>query len=397
MCGLLCGAATSQVISSQVQLGDVFTEQTMNVVEVSDAISMTSTAMGNGLSGSNASGGDLTVDVRQEVQGAISSHGVLSAAGAMGQSTVISTSATGNSVDTGMQGGAMTATVTQYAGPAGVLARGQTEAAEGAATDFNDNTQAVNNSFGLGLTGATAGVRLSQTTDGQAFADGGAIIGDVANSLTMASQAVGNNATMTGAASSAFRTVVDQTNNADLVQASKFAAYGSSYLTTTAANASANNLHATNDGGLVDVSSVQNNTAYVRAQAEETSAAFSSAAAIAYGVGNSMMAGTMGGDAIIYNEQNNGLGGVEAVASFSGGQGYDAVASATAMGNAATGYACADCTATLRASNYQTNSADISATAGMTTTGPSRSAIGSATSVGNNASYYVAVPTRSTQ
>jgi hypothetical protein len=397
MSALFCGAATSQVVSSQVQLGDVFTEQTMNVVDVSDAVSLTSTAMGNGISGSNASGGDLAVDVQQDVRGAVNSHGVLNAAGAMGQSTVISTSATGNSVDSGMQGGTMRAAVNQYAGPAGVLARGQTEADEGAAVDFNDNTQAVNNSFGMGLTGAAAGVRLTQTTDGQAFADGGAIIGDVANNATMASQAVGNNATLTGVGGSAFRAVTDQANNADLVQASKFAAYGSSYVTTTAANASANNLHATNEGGLVDVNSVQNNTAYVRAQAEETSATFGSGTANAYGVGNSLMAGTMGGDAVIYNEQTNALGGVEAVASFGGGAGYDAVASATAMGNAATGYACSECTSTIRAANYQTNSADISATASMSTTGPSRSAIGSATAVGNNASYYVSVPGRSVQ
>jgi hypothetical protein len=389
---MLCGAATSQVISSQVQLGDVFTEQTMNVVDVSDAVSMTTTAMGNGISGSNASGGDLTLDVQQQVQGAINSHGVLNASGTMGQSAVLSTSATGNTVESGMKGGAMTATVSQYAGPAGVLARGQTEAEDGAAADFNDNTQAVNNNYGMGLTGAAAGVRLSQTTDGQAFADGGAIIGDVSGNLAMSSQAVGNNATLTGVANSAFRAIADQTNNADLVQASKFAAYGSSYVSATNANASANNMNANNAGGLVDVTSTQTNNAYVRAQAEETSAAFSSATVTAYGVGNSLTAGTVGGDALIYNEQNNGLGGVEAIASFGGGAGYDAIASATAMGNAATGYACSDCTSTIRATNSQTNSADISATSTMTMSGPSRSALGSAVAVGNNASYYVTQP-----
>jgi hypothetical protein len=394
---LLCGAATSQVISDQVQLGDVFTEQTMNVVDVSEFIGMTSTAMGNGLSASNATGGPMTVNARQTLQGAVQSTGVLEAAGTMGQSTVLSSSATGNSIDTGMDRGTMTALATQHAGPAGVLARTQTEAAAGGTVDFNDNTQAINNSFGMGLTNAAAGVRLIQTTEGSAFADGGAIMGQSTGAATVASQAVGNNATMTGVQGSAFRAVADQTNAANLVQASKFTAYGSSYVSTTAASASANNLHATNEGGLLDVTSRQANTAYVRAQAEETSAYFSAGTANAYGVGNSMIAGSMGPEVVIVNEQLNELGGVESTAYFGAGTGYDATASATAMGNAATGYACSDCGATLRATNNQTNSADVGSTARMTVGGPSRTATGTATSVGNNASYYISPAARTTQ
>jgi hypothetical protein len=394
---LLCGAATSQVISDQVQLGDVFTEQTMNVVDVSDAIAMTSTAMGNGLSASSTTGAPLRVTARQTLEGAIQSTAVLDAAGIMGQTTVLSTSATGNSTETGMERGAMTAVINQYAGQAGVLARTQTEAPIGGSVEFNDNTQAINNSFGMGLTNAAAGVRLSQTTDGQAFADGGAIMGENTGNATMAGQAVGNNATLTGVSGSAFRSVSDQTNNGGLVHASKFAAYGSSYVSTTAASASANNLHATNDGGMLEVTSAQANTAYVRAQAEETSAFFSAGTANAYGVGNSFTAGSMGPEVTITNEQLNELGGVEATASFGAGMGYDATASATAMGNAATGYACSECSATMKATNNQINSADVASVARMTMSAPSRTATGTATSVGNNASYYVSAPSRTTQ
>ena len=87
---LSCGAATSQVISEQIQLGDVFTEQTMNVVDVSDAITMTSAAMGNGLSASNSNGGDLSVQASQTLGGQIRSGAVLDAAGTMGATTTIS-------------------------------------------------------------------------------------------------------------------------------------------------------------------------------------------------------------------------------------------------------------------------------------------------------------------
>ena len=393
---LFCGAATSQVINQQVQLGDVFTEQTMDVVDVSDAITMTSASMGNGVSASNASGGPLKVTSSQDVEGRIEAHAVLSVSGTMGTSTVISTSATGNSTDTGMLGGALSAGSSQYAGAAGVLARGQTEAAEGSAVDFNETTQAVNNSFGMGLTNAAGGARLTQVTDGGAMADGGAIVGEATGQATVAGMTAGNDINLTGINGSAYRVVADQTNRGDVVQASKFTAYGSSYLSTTAASSSANNLHATNQGGALDVTNTQTNSAYVRAQAEETSAFFSAATANAYGVGNSLLAGSLGPDVTIVNDQTNTDGGIEATASFGGGTGYDGTATATAMGNAATGYACSECSASLRADNHQINSADVSSTAHTNVSGPSRSVLGTAASVGNNASYYVSAPTSTT-
>ena len=368
----------------------------MDVVDVSDVIAITSAAMGNGVSASNASGGALKFNSLQQVYGQIQGVSVLNAAGTMGQKTTISTSATGNSADTGMLGGPLTAVANQYAGPAGVLARGQTEAAEGGAAEFNDTTQAVGNSFIMGLTNASAGVRLSQTTEGGALADGGAIVGQVTGNALVSAQTVGNNATLTGTEGSAFRAVIDQTSRGSVLQGSKFTAFGDSYVSTTAASASANNLHATTQGGLLDVNNHQNNRSYVRAQAEETSAYFSAGTANAYGVGNSLLAGALGPEVTIYNEQVNSEGGVEATASFGGGTGYDGVASATAMGNAATGYACSECTAKLKADNYQTNSSDVAAIARTTIGGPSRSAIGSAAAVGNNASYYVSAPTKST-
>lgn len=391
---LSCGAATSQVISEQIQLGDVFTEQTMNVVDVSDAITMTSAAMGNGLSASNSNGGDLSVQASQTLGGQIRSGAVLDAAGTMGATTTISTTATGNSIDTGMERGSITADIAQTAGAAGVIARGQVEAPAGAATDLNQTTQAINNSYGLGLTNAAAGVRLNQYSEGGALADGGLIIGSLSGQGTLAGQAVANNATLTGVNGSAFRVISEQVSRGDIVQGSKFSAYGESYLTTTNANASANNLHSTNDGSEMTVTSLQSNSSYVRAQADGTSAAFSSSQTTAYGVGNSMLAGSFGPEVTISNTQENTGGGVEVTASFGGGTGYDASSTATAFGNAASGYACSSCTASLKAENYQINSAEIGATSRSTTTGPSRSVTGTASAVGNNASYYVTAPSQ---
>jgi hypothetical protein len=391
---LSSGAATSQVVSQQIQLGDVFTEQTLDVQDVSDAITVTSAAMGNGLSASNSSGGNLTVRANQGLGGQVTAGAVLNATGIMGTTTTISTSATGNSIDTGMIGGAITANVTQTAGAAGVLARGQIEAEEGAATDINETTQAITNSYGLGLTNAAAGIQLNQYSEGGVLADGGLIVGSLSNQGTLTGQAVANNATLTGVNGSAFRANTTQTSAGDIVQASKFAAYGESYVTLTNATASANNVHATNDGPELTLNNVQTNASYVRAQAEETSATFSSGQATAYGVGNSLLAGSFGADVTISNTQNNTGGGVEVTATLGGGSGYDASSSATAFGNAATGYACSSCTSSLRADNNQTNSSEVGATSHLTTTGPVRSATGSATAVGNNASYYVTAPSQ---
>ena len=48
----ITGAATSQSVVNnvQVQLGDVFSTQTMNVVDVSDATTATTTSTGNSVS-----------------------------------------------------------------------------------------------------------------------------------------------------------------------------------------------------------------------------------------------------------------------------------------------------------------------------------------------------------
>ena len=118
----------------------------MNVVDVSDSITMTSAAMGNGFAASNSSGGNLSVQAGQTLGGQVRATAVLDAAGTMGTRTTVSTTATGNSLDNIMTGGSVTASVTQTAGAAGVLARGQIEAPEGAATELNPITQAVNTS-----------------------------------------------------------------------------------------------------------------------------------------------------------------------------------------------------------------------------------------------------------
>ena len=95
----------------------------------------------------------------------------------------------------------------------------------------------------------------------------------------------------------------------------------------------------------------------------------------------------LGGD----NTQSNS-GGVVSNASFSGNNGFDAASSATAMGNAATGFACSDCNGVVNVNNNQMNSGGVSATSTIDIAAPNRSVNASATAVGNNATFYVSKP-----
>ena len=163
-------------------------------------------------------------------------------------------------------------------------------------------------------------------------------------------------------------------------------------MATASATAPANNASATPSGRVLDVATNQTNEAYVRAQSENDAANFGALSAVSYGVGNTAMAGNSGQEVDIDNTQLNEGGGVEVLANLSGGGGYDALASSTAVGNASSGYACAECNGRMTVSNRQTNSADIAATSTTTITGTARTATGYSSALGNTACYYVTRP-----
>ena len=118
------------------------------------------------------------------------------------------------------------------------------------------------------------------------IADGGAHVGAVTGSISVSATTAGNNINISGANQSASRLITDQANTADVTQASKFTAYGSSYLSATTATATGNTLSVANEGPLTDLTSNQWNTSYVRGQAEATSYQFGGAQTNAYAVGN---------------------------------------------------------------------------------------------------------------
>ena len=390
---LPCGAATSQtstVLNNQVQLGDVFSQQTLNVETVSDSTTANTTASGNAYSAST-DGSDLALRSNQTSSGNVLANTVVNVDTNSGAQTYLSTTATGNLGDANVYAGTMTAVFNQATTPSTVKANSQIEAEQAETGEVAASTQAVANDQSLGVSYGAAGVRVNQTNAGDVYADGGAIYGLVSGSAELTAGAMGNNVALSGDGGSGTRVVVNQQNTSDSVQAAHFTAYGQVQDAKTTSIAAGNNFNAVNEGYLLDATTNQGNQAYVRAQAESSAANFGSGAAVANGVGNNAVMGDIGGEVIVDNTQFNEGGGIEAVAAYTGGEGYDGLASASASGNAAVGYACADCSGRMTVDNSQTNTTDIGATATATlTTG--RSISGVANAVGNTATYYVSRP-----
>ncbi|MDP2213425.1 holdfast anchor protein HfaD [Phenylobacterium sp.] len=394
---LTSAVATSQtydsvIVSDQVQTGDIFAGQTLNVVEITETTTAVTTATGAAF---NGSGEDVTLDIRanQNLQANVTADTRLDAAVSSGATTALTTAATGVTSESNIYGGTLTGVYNQRTGPGLIYGHSHVEAPDAEVGDVTASTQAVGASQGFGVSYSVVGARVNQTNQADVVADGGGTYRYVEGSATFVGAATGTNVTSSGAGGSGERYIINQTNSAALTQASQFTAHGSAYLSTTSATASGDNINLYNEGGLLDVTSNQHNQAYIRAQTGASAYQFGSASSISYGVGNSFLAGNFGSETIIDAVQLNDGGGVEVIADFTGAEGYDASAHATAIGNAATGYVCSDCDGRLIATSQQVNNTDVTAATSVHVTGYARSATGVATAVGNTATYYVSRPT----
>ena len=386
--------ATSQTLPStvendQVQTGDVFADQTLDVVEVTDQTTAATTATGNSAD-FTVDGGDLDARSNQALQANVRADALVNVTTNAGAATVLTTAATGNTGDAMVLGGTHTAIYNQSTEATDIYAHTHVEGPAARFGDVSSSVQAIGNSQGLAGSSAAAGVRVNQTNNAFVHSDGGGYFGEVTGSASVSAISAANNVTVAGL-NSAQRVEVNQLNAAPITQAAQFTAYGSAYLSATQATATGNNLTANEQGPILDIKASQQNQAYVRAQSVNSAAQFGAGSASAYGVGNSSVAGNQGQQVVLDNTQFNEAGGVEAIASYTGTSGYDGAATASAIGNAATGYACSDCAGVMQVANRQTNTAEVGATATTSVTS-GRSANGVANAVGNTASYYVTRP-----
>lgn len=349
-------------------------------------------ATGNSLAGSVESG-DVDVQSNQSMQGNASASTTLNVTTDAGLTVSVTTEAVGNTGEAdSLGGGALTGSFGQQTGPVAITAQSQMNADNAQAGDVSIGTTAIANDQGLANVGGSQTTFTEQTNQASVDAEGGAVLKYTGGTASLSALAVGNNVTSTGITGSNGNVHVSQSNTGDLTQAAQFVAMGNAQTVNNATTATGNNISITNEDGPLEVHTDQDNESYVRSQAETTSYEWGLMSTMATGVGNSAIAGQNGQEIFIDNSQTNGGAGVDVIASSSGTDGYDLGSTATAMGNAFTGYACSTCSGTLTAHNSQINSADIGASSSLSVGSSARSATGVATAVGNSATFYVSHP-----
>jgi hypothetical protein len=385
------GPATSQstVDNNQVQLGDVFAGQQLNVVTASQGVAVT-TATGNAFIGS-VNAGDLAVTSSQSLGGAVGARGIVDVGQYLGSATSI-TAATGNTGDADISsGGTLSGGFSQSVGPTSVSSVAQLNAGNAQVGQAQIQNQAIANSQGFAVGGSALQAGVSQSNASSVTATGTATIGYLLGGGVFFSAAVGNNVTSVGVDASQSLGVA-QANTGPLVQAVQTTNIGNGNQTLTNATASANNVNIANTHGPVAVAVRQDNQATVLTNAQENTYQWGAATVTAQSVGNSTVAQNFGGGVALDNVQLNETGGVSAFAGFSGGTGWDETASSTAMGNAATGFSCSQCGGVMAINNSQTNESAVVAKSIGGASGPARSISGTTTAVGNSGSFYVTSP-----
>lgn len=384
--------AQAIVLNGQIQAGDIFADQTLNVVDMDDQVTAVTSATGNAISGA-VEGGSLDLTSSQSMQANATAQTTLNATGTISGQVTLMSEAVGNTGDAGAYGADLTAAVTQTTGDFDITARTDVFGAT-AHTEAGDSVgaTAIANSQAFGLSdGAVAGMTVTQSSDALARADVEAYTQYIPDGAAYSAAAISNNVSSSGSNGSQQILVTDQTMTGARTQASTFVSAANAWEIQGSTAAVGNNVAATNEDGSLEVNATQSNQSYLQADTVVLAWDYGLASAQAYGVGNSNLVGNNGQYVEIDNTQFNS-GGVEVSAEFRGDTGYDSYASSSAIGNAVTGYACSDCQGTLIARNSQTNTNGVSSTSTVSLTGTGRSLTGTSTAVGNTASFWVTSP-----
>ena len=399
----LCAATATEalaqssglVLNEQLQLGDVLAGERLNVVDAQAQINQSVTAQGNSLVG-GTEGQDVAVLSQQDARGATRAGSELTLGGQTDGILVSTVQARAN-----------------YLGATANNARLTLEAAQSSSADVEASTQimgdqsmlaggayiatgAIANTVALGGTGAAdnrAAVvgTVDQLSSGNVFAVTRGSPRWVRDPSDFSAQAVGNAVQSTTGPNSNQELAVRQRTTGQAIAADVGIYAGNGWDLAARANATANTAAFYNQGGSLITTTDQGNTAQVSADAELSSYDFGKATTIATATGNEVIVGNNDIYLEIDNTQVNS-GGVEATASFTGYQGYDAYVGANAVGNSVTGYVCGDCAGNMSVSNQQLNNGNVTATSNTVINSAGRHIITGTTAVGNAATFYATRP-----
>ena len=400
---MLCAAAATEaaaqtppqdgaiVLNQQLQLGDVFAGQTLNVVDAQDQVTVETSAQGNTASGS-VENGVITVQSDQDMRGDAVARTDLTLGGNTYGEVNATSQAGGNYLAVSAYNADLTVDATQ-SNTVGLVSA-TTEVGDSDARLHGGiavNASAISNTVALAGQASFLQGRVEQSSSATVRSFGRIqsqyipAPGSVDSEATVNAVAVNSNAT------SGQNLSIVQRSTGDFVEAEASSNAGNAWDLAARARAGANQAVLYNEGGSVVTASDQSNTSFVRASALTTAYDFGQAEARARGVANELSVGNNDVFVEIDNTQFNS-GGVDVTATFSGTNGYDAYVAAEAIGNNVVGYACSECEGFLGATNTQTNSGNVSAVANSSVAGSGRAVITGATAVGNAASFYVSRP-----
>jgi len=396
---VLCAAAATEaaaqdgtiVLNQQLQLGDVFAGQTLNVVDSQDQVTVETSAQGNSASGA-VYNGSITVQSDQTMQGDAVATTDITLGGDTYGVVNATTQAGGNYLAVSAYDATLTLDATQTTDDG--LISATTEVGDsnarlhaGAAVGASaiSNTVAV-----YGQTSLVSGT-IDQASSAIVRSFGRIESQYIPAEASVTSQAIANAIAVNSDHTSGQDLGIAQRSFGSFIEAEASANAGNAWDLAARARATANQAVLYNEGGSVVNASDQRNSSFVRASALTTAYDYGRAEAYARGAANELSVGNNDIYVEIDNTQFN-TGGVDVIATFSGTNGYDVSVGADAVGNSVTGYACSECEGYLEAANTQTNTGNVSAVANTTVAGSNRSVITGANAVGNAASFYVSRP-----
>lgn len=377
------------VLNEQLQLGEVFSHQRLNVVDARQQVTVSNTALGNQING-GTEGQSLRFRNRQTGFAAAVAQTRLNLEGqTRGRVTVVG-QARVNEASVAANDAPLALDSEQYAyGPA-------------VSTVIHDNTQArllggasvtsaaYSNNLNAGGHNTFASGSISQHSTEHTLAQTQVSALYIPGSSSFASDAASNSAQVVTTGTSGQDLSVSQTNEA-WTGAESISSAVNVWDASTTSSAAANRALLYNNGGSQLTTTDQTNSGDVYSHASAYAYEFGQVRAIAEGIGNQAVSGNADIWIEVDNTQIN-TGGVAVSAYASGHTGYDAYVGANATGNSVTGYACSDCGGVLTATNNQTNSGAVSAIANTNLTGSTRAVISGTTATGNSASFYVTRP-----
>ncbi|MGA0544408.1 holdfast anchor protein HfaD [Brevundimonas sp. VNH65] len=395
-CAAAATEASSQdrslVLNNQLQLGDVIAGQTLVVEGADEQVTVSNAATGNSVAGAVVGGGiefrnvqHLNANVRAVTTPA-------PGGGEIGGVVNATTQANGNYASAAGYGADVAVDSDQRVGPyeieaATSITGGTSRLLSGAYV----NAAATANTMALGGENTHVSGAVHQLNEASVRASNLAETQYIPAEAVFQSQAVGNSTTSNGTGASSAYLYVGQRSTGDVIIADTSANAGNAWDLSGAAAATANQAVLSSAGGSVVARTQQENASQVVSQAVVTSYDYGVARSAARGAANAVSIGNQDLHLEIDNSQIN-TGGVEVRASFAGTNGYDAYVSAEAVGNTVTGYACAECQATMTVNNSQINEGAVSATANAVINAPGRAVIVGTNAVGNAANFYVSRP-----